>query len=50
MKGNGFPAPRKFKVGAGLSRAEALKLARKRSRRDFRGFTYNRRTGWATLT
>lgn len=42
------------KLKKGLSRSEALKWAlreaRKYKKRDFRGFTYDKATGRATLT
>lgn len=41
---------RVVKVKKGLTRAEAIKAAVKKSRGDFRGFTYNPKTGRATLT
>jgi hypothetical protein len=42
---------RRYFVGRGLSRAEAYRRARAKDKpRDHRGFTYNARTGWATLT
>jgi hypothetical protein len=34
----------------GLTRKEALKVARKKHKGDHRGFTYNAKTGKATLT
>lgn len=37
----------KINVGKGLIRAAALKKARKKYRRDYRGFTYNKKTGVA---
>lgn len=33
-----------------LTRSEAFELARKKAKRDFRGFTYSPKTGKATLT
>jgi hypothetical protein len=42
---------RRYFVGRGLSRAVALLRAVDRDwPRDHRGFGYNARTGWATLT
>lgn len=49
---------RRYFVGRGLTRAAAYQRARRRAfsplrrdyRRDWRGFTYNPRTGWASLT
>jgi hypothetical protein len=38
-------------VGKRLTRAKALRLAKRAARRrDFRGFAYSPATGWAVLT
>lgn len=40
-----------YRVGKGLDRDEALRRAKKRAgRHDWRGFTYDPKTGWASLT
>lgn len=49
------PAAKKFKtihctLAKGLTRKEAIKAARKKHKGDHRGFTYNAKTGKATLT
>ncbi len=41
--------PEVFMLEKGLTRAEALKIAVKRARRDHRGFSYDEKTGKATL-
>ena len=38
-----------LKLPKGLSRLAAWRLARKRAKKDFRGFRYNKRTGRARL-
>lgn len=42
--------PQAFVIEKGLTRAEALTVARERATRDFRGFTYNPKTGRVVLT
>jgi len=42
--------PQTFTLPKNLTRAEAFEKARKKATRDFRGFTYNPKTGKATLT
>ena len=36
-------------VGVGLTKAEALKKAIRLAKRDFLGFAYNAKTGWAKI-
>lgn len=36
-------------VGKGLTRRAAWAAARKKAARDFRGMTYDRKTGWARI-
>lgn len=43
------PGPQRFKLAKGLSKDEAYARARKRATRDFRGFTYDPKTGIAQL-
>lgn len=38
-----------FKIRKGLSRLEALKEASSKAKRDFRGITYDEKTGKVTL-
>ena len=41
--------PQVFKIGKNYTREKAFSVARKRATRDFRGFTYNPKTGRAEL-
>ena len=54
MTARRFSRPRMARQGmvlpAGLTRAAVLKIARKRASRDFRGFIYDKKTGWTVLT
>jgi hypothetical protein len=43
------PTVQELKLPKGLTRAEALKLAKRRARADFRGFGYDPKTGKASL-
>lgn len=42
-------ATRRVNVGKGLSREDALRKALNKSRGDFRGFSYDKKTGIAVL-
>ena len=53
--GANLKGKKKFKtihctLAKGLTRKEAIKAARKKHKGDHRGFTYNAKTGKATLT
>lgn len=41
---------RRLYLGKGLTQAAAWRKARAKPGPDFRGMTYNARTGWALLT
>ncbi len=41
---------RRVRVAKGLTRMQAMQVARKKSPGDFRGFTYDPETGFARLT
>lgn len=42
--------PQKFVIGKFYTRDRAFEIARNRATRDFRGFTYNPKTGEVVLT
>jgi len=41
--------PQVFKIAKGLTRDEAYRRTKKRATRDFRGFSYDAKTGRAVL-
>jgi hypothetical protein len=43
------PRPQRFMLEPGLTRREAFKAAAARALRDFRGFSYNAKTGAVVL-
>lgn len=45
-----YPGQQRFTIGKGYTRERALEVARKRATRDFRGFTYDPKTGKVVLT
>jgi hypothetical protein len=42
--------PQRIQVGPGLDGREAMRRAKRRATRDFRGAKYDKRTGWMILT
>lgn len=44
-----YPGPQVFQLPKGLSKEKAFALAKKKAKRDFRGFSYDPETGVAKL-
>ena len=40
---------RRYYIGKNLSHADAYRAASRKSKKDFRGFSYNKRSGWVTV-
>jgi len=45
-----YPGQQRFTIAKNLTREEALRRAKRRATRDFRGFTYDPKTGAVVLT
>jgi hypothetical protein len=41
---------KRYQISSGLSRGAALRRVLRKHRHDYRGFKYDRRTGWASIT